>query len=80
MPEIDNRCDISGLCQIIGIIVQLADISDQDARQELLADIGGHDLITDMYLIVGIGQFDQIQGALVNQPKVPGNDTLVGGR
>ena len=80
MPEIDNRCDISGLCQIVGIIVQLADISDQDARQELLTDIGRHDLIPHMHLIVGIGQFDQIQGALVNQPKVPGNDTLVGGR
>ena len=52
VPEIDDRSDITGLRQIVGIIVQLADVSDQDARQELLTDVGRHDFVTDMDLVV----------------------------
>ena len=35
VPEIDDRSDITGLRQIVGIIVQLADVADQDCLEEI---------------------------------------------
>ena len=70
MFKIHHRSKSSGLCQIIGILLDLADITDEDPRKELLADIRGHDLFTLLDLVIIIFQMDKLKFSFIDQPQV----------
>ena len=77
MPEIDDRSDITGLRQIVGIIVQLADVADQDAWKKFFTDVRSDDFVSDMDFVIRVCEFDEILGTLVDQPEIASDDTLV---
>ena len=60
MPEIDDRSDITGLRQIVGIIVQLADVADQDAWKKFFTDVRSDDFVSDMDFVIRVCEFDEI--------------------
>lgn len=60
MPEIDDRSDITGLRQIVGIIVQLADVADQDAWKKFFTDVRSDDFVSDMDFVIRVCKIDEI--------------------
>ena len=60
MPEIDDRSDITGLRQIVGIIVQLADVADQDAWKKFFTDVRSDDFVSDMDFVIRVCELDEI--------------------
>ena len=60
MSEIDDRSDITGLRQIVGIIVQLADVTDQDAWKKFFTDVRGDNLVSDVDFVIRVCEFDEI--------------------
>ena len=59
MTEIDCRIDRSRFGQVVRVVVQLRDISDQDSRKILFGDVACHDFIADMYMVVIVRQLNQ---------------------
>ena len=54
--EINNRCNVSGTCQVIGIYFYITDISDKESLKKSVADMRSNDLFSNLNIIIIISK------------------------
>ncbi len=78
MPEIHDRSNRSRFRKIIRIHADFTDVTDQNTRQETVADVRSNDLISHGDLIRRIGQFYKMDFPLIDQTQISGDNAVVG--